>query len=192
MGVELMVAEEAVNVSSSRDAGDDKYLTFEVCGQVYGIATRCIREVVPYGVISQVGDVPEFLLGVTNLRHEVIAVVDLQLLFGGSEATERDIHTCFLIVMFDDGDGVERPIGLVVRRIYSAREILAEDIDGPPVVGGWAQVDYLAGLGKGDEGVMILLDVGRLLGPTEATIRKVMGGGGGEMERVGDAARIGD
>ncbi len=149
---------------------DNKYLTFEVSGQTYGIQTKCIREVVPHGAISQVPDVPCFLLGVTNLRHEIIAIVDLQLLFGADKPTENDSKTCFIIANLTHSDGTSQSIGLVARRIYSARRILPDEIDAPPIVGGHQQIHYITGLGKDNDQVTILLDIDRLLEPEDKAI----------------------
>ncbi len=149
---------------------DDKYLTFEVSGQAYGLTTKRVREVVPHAPVSPVPDVPPFLLGVTNLRHEVIPVVDLQLLFGDEEPTDIDSRTCFIIGMFQSEDGVMAPISMVAHRVHSAYRLPPDTIDAAPEVCGRPQVHYVTGLGKADDGVKILLDLDRLMAPLDKAI----------------------
>lgn len=169
---------------------DSKFLTFEVHDQTYGLSTGRIREVVPHAPISKVPDVPRFLLGVTNLRHEVIPVVDLKLLFGHTEPTNIDSRTCFIIAMIRlkavEGEtrrsatANERsstdlmPVCLTAHRIHSAYRVPEEDIDPAPSIAGREQVDYVYGLGKTGEKLTVLLDVDKLLRPYGAALDRAI------------------
>ena len=173
-------------------SSDSKFLTFEVHDQTYGLTTGRIREVVPHAPISAVPDVPRFLLGVTSLRHEVIPVVDLKLLFGYSKPTNIDSRTCFIIAMMrlreaEVGGEASRaaltnertatdlmPVCLTAHRIHSAYRLPEEDIDPAPRIAGRPQVDYVYGLGKTGENLTVLLDVDKLLRPHGAALNRAI------------------
>lgn len=141
----------------------EKYLTFDLSGEVYGIDILRIREIIGVMEITPVPHTPECVKGVMNLRGKIIPVVDLRLRFGMDpiDYTER---TCVIFVEFDTSKGVVAQVGLVVDAVSEVAQISPGDIEPPPAMGESLDTGYLRGMAKMKEKVVILLDIAKVLG----------------------------
>ncbi len=140
------------------DAQKDRYMTFEIGGQDYGLDIMHVTEIVGLNDIAVVPDVPHFVKGMINLRGNVIPVVDVRLRFGLPES-KYDDRTCVVVVTLETST-----IGMIVDRVNEVRVIPEENIS-PPPQGGIAAEDgtFIIGLGREGEHVTVLLDLVRLL-----------------------------
>lgn len=139
------------------DTQKDKYLTFHLGDEDYGIEIRHVLEIVGIQKITEVPDMPGFVRGVINLRGQVIPVIDVRLRFG-MEAREYDDRTCTIVVMID-----ETQVGLIVDTVSEVRDIPEENVSAPPEIGRGRASQYIMGMAKVGDEVKILLDVQRLL-----------------------------
>ncbi len=144
------------------DTLKDRYLTFHLGGEDYGIEIRYVTEIVGIQKITEVPDMPDFIKGVINLRGQVIPVMDVRLRFK-MEPREYDERTCVVVVNLG-----ESSIGLVVDTVQEVREILEENVSPPPKVAHSEAGRYVLGMGKVGDEVKILLDVQKLLLEEEA------------------------
>ncbi|HSW47308.1 MAG TPA: chemotaxis protein CheW [Phycisphaerae bacterium] len=144
-----------------RDLGG-KYLTFVLADEEYGLEILKVREIIGMMDITAVPRTPEFVKGVINLRGKVIPVVDLRLKFAmtAAEATEE---TCIIVV---DVGRIE--MGIVVDKVSEVLNISPEDIEPPPSFGVSVDTNFILGMGKANNRVTILLDIGRVLAGDEA------------------------
>jgi len=138
------------------DTQKDKYLTFHLAGEDYGIEIRHVTEIIGIQKITEVPDMPHYVRGVINLRGKVIPVMDVRLRFNIPER-DYDDRTC-IIVVYVNGTSV----GLVVDEVSEVVDIPANNIEPPPASGGGGG-HYIQGMGKIGDKVKILLDVNRLL-----------------------------
>ena len=145
---------EAVEAQKDR-AG--KYLTFVLGDEEYGLEILKVREIIGIMGITAVPKTPEFVKGVINLRGKVIPVVDLRLKFGMEEA-ERTEETCIIVV---DVGSVE--MGIIVDKVSEVLDIAGQDIEDAPEFGAAVDTAFILGMGKADERVTILLDIGKVL-----------------------------
>ncbi len=137
---------------------DDKYLTFVVGTETYGLHIRYVREIIGLQAITLLPDVPEWIRGVINLRGKVIPVMDIRKRFRLPHR-EDDRRTCIVVVNVSDWS-----VGLVV-------DAVSEVIDRDGVVrgrgSGGSSQHFLSGLGKVGDEVRLLLDAPKLLaGPS--------------------------
>ncbi len=137
--------------STDRRAG--KYLTFELADEAYGIEIIKVREIIGMMAITHVPRMPEYDLGVTNLRGKVIPVVDLRLKFC-MEFAEQTSETCIIVV---DVDGNQ--LGLKVDKVSEVLNIPGVDIEDPPIVDASVDSAFIMGMGKAKDRVNILLDI---------------------------------
>jgi len=118
--------------------------------------------------ISEVPDVPHFIKGVTNLRGQVIPVMDMRLRFNLPWRDYDDRTTIIVLEL----DGVST--GLVVDRVNEVVDIQPKQIDPPPSWHKDGSHGVISGLGKTDDSVSIILNVPRLLGeentPSESMV----------------------
>ena len=139
------------------DTLENRYLTFQLGNEVYGIEIRYVTEIVGIQKITDVPDMPDFVKGVINLRGQVIPVMDVRLRFK-MEPRDYDERTCVMVVKLE-----KAAVGLVVDTVQEVREILEDQISPPPQVASGTSSRYILGMGKVDDEVKILLDVNRLL-----------------------------
>ncbi len=135
----------------------DKYLTFSLGDEEYGVEILKVREIIGLMEITKVPRMPEFVRGVINLRGKVIPVIDLRLKFGmaAEEDTER---TCVIVV-----DLGETLIGVVVDKVSEVLAIAESEIDDTPAFGVSVDTEFILGMGKTKGKVIILLDIKKAL-----------------------------
>lgn len=139
------------------DTQKDKYLTFQLGEEEYGVDIRFVTEVVGLQEITSVPDMPEFIKGVINLRGKVIPVMDVRMRFN-MEKRAYDDRTCVVVVDIDDTS-----VGLVVDEVQEVADIPESRIEPPPRVSKATRSRFIMGLGKMEDKVTILLDVRNLL-----------------------------
>ncbi|MEA1933284.1 MAG: chemotaxis protein CheW [Thermodesulfobacteriota bacterium] len=139
------------------DTQKDKFLTFQVGNEEFGISIRHVTEIIGLQKITDVPDMPDFIKGVINLRGKVIPVMDVRSRFK-LESREYDDRTCIVVVNIKD-----KSVGLVVDRVSEVADIPESQIEPPAQIGSGTASRYIQGMGKIGEEVKILLDVDRLL-----------------------------
>ncbi len=100
---------------------------------------------------------PNFIIGVINLRGNVISVMDARKRFNLGQR-DYDDRTCIIVV-----DVNELKIGLVVDTVNEVSDISEENVDPPPKTHAGVKSQYIRGLGKVDNQVKILLDISSIL-----------------------------
>ena len=152
----LNVAIESV-VEENEDTLHNMYLTFRLGNEDYGIEIRYVTEIVGMQKITEVPDMPLFVKGVVNLRGQVIPVLDMRLRFN-MESRSYDERTCIVVVSINTSQ-----VGLVVDTVNEVRHIDDNQISPAPKTAGAASAQYIQGMGKVGEDVIILLEGQRLL-----------------------------
>lgn len=138
-------------------AGTEEFEVIEFClgEERYSIESSVVREVFPLTELVKVPCTPSFVLGIINMRGEIVSVVDLKKLFDLPEKGISDLRRVLLL----EGKGML--FGIVVDQLIGVRTLAIEAIQGGlPALGG-RNSDYLKGL-TADR--MIVLDGDRLLG----------------------------
>lgn len=144
-------------LEENEDTLSDRYLTFHLGNEDYGIEIRYVTEIVGMQKITEVPDMPEFVRGVINLRGQVIPVIDVRLRFR-MPPRDYDERTCVIVVNVSGG-----AFGLIVDTVQEVREIPPDSVSPPPSLARSEKSRYILGMGKVGEEVKILLDVGKLL-----------------------------
>ncbi len=142
---------------TDEDSQRDKYLLFRIGKESYGIEIRYVTEIIVMQEITMVPDMAEFIIGVINLRSNVISIMDMRKRFH-LEPREYDERTCIIVVAINN-----IMIGLVVDTVNEVSEISKEFIDPPPRNHARTKSHYIQGLGKIDNQVKILLDIAKIL-----------------------------
>jgi purine-binding chemotaxis protein CheW len=136
-------------------------LTFDVGSETYGIDIMRIREIRGWSAASRIPKMPAHVLGVLNLRGEVIPVVDLRMRFGlqSVEYTATNVIVV-LMVMYS---GVQRVFGFVVDAVSDVLDVDAAQLREAPEFGGAAATQYIAGLLPASQRLVILLNIDSLI-----------------------------
>ncbi len=146
------------------DTQKDKYLTFTLGEELYGIDIRVVMEIIGILPITAVPEVPEYVRGIINLRGKIIPVVDMRLRF---RRTFRDYtdRTCVIVI---EADGVL--VGLIIDSVCEVLDIPEAQVVPPPKLKA-AQNRYVRGVGRLPENkVVMLLDWQKLFSEDEAEL----------------------
>jgi len=143
--------------SLAEDTQKDKYLTFRLAEEDYGIEIGDVIEIIGIQKITQLPDMPRFIKGVINLRGQVIPVMDVRLRFG-LPARDYDERTCIVVVKIE-----EKTVGLVVDRVNEVVDIPESQVELPNSSTMALPEQNVKGLGKIREEIRILLDTEKIL-----------------------------
>lgn len=146
---------DAIDIEIDEEADDtneNRFLTFRLEDEEYGLEINYVKEVVGLQKITAIPDVPEYIKGVLNLRGQVIPIMDARARFNLSEKAYND-RTCVVVIDVD-----MTPLGLIVDEVKDVLEIPAEKISAPPRMQQTEANHFIRGLGRHDDAVKILLD----------------------------------
>jgi len=138
-----------------------KYLTFDLASEAYGLEILKVQEIIGIMPVTRVPRTPEFIRGVINLRGKVIPVVDLRLKFK-MEPKEDTRRTSIIVVQIKQ-EGRQVTMGLIVDDVSEVIDIDGENIEPAPEFGASVNTDFIMGIAKINQRVIILLDVDRVL-----------------------------
>lgn len=145
-----------------------KYLTFELKGEIYGLEILKVQEIIGMMNVTRVPKTPDFIRGVINLRGKVIPVIDLRLKFG-METKEDTDRTCIIVVQFK-GAASALTMGIIVDEVKEVINIESGQIEDTPTFGADTNTDFILGVGKVQQKVVMLLDVDKVLSIGEEAI----------------------
>jgi len=138
-------------------------VVFALGDERYGLDIATVYEIIRHQPITAVPKAPAFVEGVINLRGRIIPVVDLRDRFGMAAS---DLTKASRIVVADAGG---TRVGLVVDGVSEVLMIAGDAIEPTPEVAADADHDYLRGIAKLGDRLIILLSLDGLFGDAEQT-----------------------
>jgi len=150
---------------ATADVVAEKFLTFRLANEVYGIGIQEVREIVGMMPVTRVPKMPVYVRGVVNLRGRIIPVIDLSRRFGLAQAQDTDV-TCIIVVQVAGGSGPVT-VGLIVDAVREVVDIADERIEPVPDFGLEIDSSLIRGMGKLEHLVVLLLDIDQVLTHTE-------------------------
>lgn len=142
------------------DTQKDKYLTFSLGCESYGIEIRYVTEIVGMQPITEVPELPDYIKGIINLRGKIIPVLDVRARFKKSTIPYID-RTCIVVI-----DIKEVSVGMIVDAVEEVISISGNEIVPPPDINK-AGRKYIKGIGKTTSKVILILDCEKLLNEDE-------------------------
>lgn len=132
-------------------------VTFHLGEEEFGIDILKVQEIIRLLTITKVPNAPHFVEGVINLRGRVIPILDLRKRFN-LKIKENDKNTRIIVVIING-----MTVGFIVDSVSEVLRIPKETVEpAPPVVAG-VESEYIKGVGKLDDRLLILLDLEKLL-----------------------------
>jgi len=147
-------------LEQEEDTQKDKFLTFPLGNEFYGIEIRYVTEIIGIQTITQVPELPDYIKGIINLRGKIIPVMDVRLRFK-KEPKEYNDRTCVIVIDIRDIS-----IGLIVDSVSEVLSIPEQNIVPPPKLSNGGS-RYIKGIGKVENAVKLLLDSDKLLDESE-------------------------
>ncbi len=138
-------------------------VNFRLRSEEYGVDIGAVREITRVTNISRIPEAPSFVQGVTNLRGQIVAVVDLAKQF---ELTpQENLPESARIVVTEVND---QTVGMLVDEVPEVLKIPEENIEpAPELIQTEGKKDYIRGIGKMDKRLIMILDLEKVLAPHE-------------------------
>src|SRR5690606_5352512 len=158
-----ILGDRGIRVSTNHNPNDDtarretsherQIVAFCLGRETYGVDIQKVREIIPMQKIVPVPRAPDLVEGIINLRGKAIAVLDLREHFG----FEKKEPTPEQRIVLTESDG--ESIGVIVDSVSSVLRISEDSIEPPASVIAGDEIDYIQGIAKVDDSLIVLLDL---------------------------------
>ena len=147
------------NTAVDSSVGDEviQLVTFRLKDETYGINVMQVQEVLRVTEIAPVPGAPQYVLGIINLRGNVVTVIDTRTRFG---LPTTDLDDASRIVIIESEDQV---VGILVDSVAEVVELRHSEIDSAPNIGNEESARYIQGVASRDEDLLIVVDLNKLL-----------------------------
>jgi purine-binding chemotaxis protein CheW len=136
-------------------------LTFRLGTEAYGINILKVQEIRGCDPVTPIAGTPEFIRGVIDLRGVIVPIVDMRMKFALPEA-QYDAFTVVIIL-----NVAHRVIGIVVDAVSDVVTFAADQIRPVPEFSATLDTQFIMGLARLEEQMVILLDIEHLLSSPE-------------------------
>ncbi len=148
-------------VESSSNDPIIQWVTFRLDNEKYGIKVMQVQEVLRLTEIAPVPGAPDYVLGIINLRGNVVTVIDTRMRFCLPEK-EPDDNTRIVII-----ESENQVVGIMVDSVAEVVNMRESDIEVAPNVGNDESSKYIQGVCSLENELLILIDVNKLLSSEE-------------------------
>ena len=152
-------------MEENNTVSSQQYVTFSLGEELFGVEVSRTREILSLTPVTSVPQTPEYLLGVINLRGQVVPVVDMRLKLGLSAGADTE-DTCIIVVDVQV-DGEVITVGALADAVREVMDIRSDQIEPPPRLGTRLKTEFINGMGKVDEQFMILLNIDKIFNSDE-------------------------
>jgi len=143
-------------------------VSFKLREEEFAVDILQVQEIIRLQEITNVPNAPAFVEGVINLRGRVIPIIDLRKRFA-LESVDHSKSTRIIVVMIDNVN-----VGLIVDEVSEVLRIPEDTVEPPPPIVAGIESDYIKGVGKLEDRLLILLDLGKILSQREkSSLEKV-------------------
>ncbi|CAH9054436.1 Chemotaxis protein CheW [Pseudoalteromonas holothuriae] len=158
-----MSQDRLLSADKNADSNDEvlQWVTYKLEDETYGINVMQVQEVLRYTEIAPVPGAPAYVLGIINLRGNVVTVIDTRARFGlvSSEVTDNS-----RIVIIE---AEKQVIGILVDSVAEVVYLRSSEIDSAPNIGTEESAKFIQGVSNREGELLILVDLNKLLNDDE-------------------------
>jgi purine-binding chemotaxis protein CheW len=163
-----MAHEQTAVAADSSVRHERQIVAFSLGSETYGVDIASVREIIPVPNIVSVPRAPDYVEGIINLRGRVIPVLDLRKHFG-FERKKGDPNQRIVLV-----EAGQESVGVIVDAVSSVLRISDEQVEPAATVIVGAEIEYIQGIAKVDEDLVVLIDLTKIISDAEMrTLREV-------------------
>lgn len=134
-----------------------QWVTFKLAGETYGVNVMQVQEVLRYTEIAPVPGAPEYVMGIVNLRGNVVTVIDARFRFG-LEPGEITDNTRIVIL-----EAESHVVGILVDSVAEVVYLRLSEIETAPNVGNEESARFIQGVCHKNSELLILIELDKLL-----------------------------
>ncbi|MBA6289882.1 chemotaxis protein CheW [Colwellia sp. MB3u-4] len=157
------MSDERRNASERVNINDEilQWVTFKLDRETYGVNVMQVQEVLRYTEVAPVPGSPMYVMGIINLRGNVVTVIDTRIRFGLESAEINDNARIVII------EAETQVIGILVDSVAEVVYLNSSEIDVAPNVGNDESAKFIQGVSNRDGELLILVDLNQLLSDEE-------------------------
>lgn len=146
-----------VDLEDTKKTEIEKWLTFKITNEKYCINAMLVKEVLKYTDITPVPHAPYFVMGLINLRGNVVTVFDSRLRLN---VEENGISSESRIIIIETDDKI---VGMLVDQVDEVINIDKSDVDKTQTFGEEGSTEFIQSVYQHENEILILLDTDNLL-----------------------------
>ncbi len=140
-----------------------QFINFRLGNDEFGIDISSVKEIIRVENITHIPEAPSFIHGLTNLRGQIIPVIDLAKQFGLPEKEKPTGNARIIVTELDS-----QLVGMMVDEVPGVLKIAEDNVEPTPeLIQNEIKGDYFKGVGKLEKRLIILLDLKKVLTPRE-------------------------
>lgn len=151
------MASHGAQKSQSTDDPVQQYVTFKLDQETYGLNVMRIQEVLRHTEIAPVPGAPDYVMGIINLRGNVVTVIDTRRRFGLADADVTD--TTRIVVL----EAESQVIGILVDSVAEVVYLRQSEIETAPNVGNEESARFIQGVCNKNDELIILVEFEKML-----------------------------
>ena len=158
-----MSEQRLLSTSKNTDGNDEvlQWVTFKLESETYGVNVMQVQEILRYTEIAPVPGAPSYVLGIINLRGNVVTVIDTRARFGLMSAEATDNSRVLII------EAEEQVIGILADSVAEVVYLRSSEIDSAPNIGTEESAKFIQGVSNRDGELLILVELNKLLNDEE-------------------------
>ena len=146
---------------SAEESTSLQCVTFTLEDETYGINVMQVQEVLREVEVAPVPGAPDYVLGIINLRGNVVSVIDARTRFGLTTKESDDLSRIIVI------EAQKQILGILVDSVAEVVDIQRDEIEIAPNVGNAETAKYIDGVVSRGDKLLILVDLNKLLSESE-------------------------
>lgn len=150
----------SASLKTKNNASNDpvlQWVTFHLAGETYGVNVMQVQEVLRYTEIAAVPGAPSYVIGIINLRGNVVTVIDTRHRFG-LEPGEVNDNTRIVII-----EAEKHVVGILVDSVAEVVYLKQSEIETAPNVGNEESAKFIQGVCHKNKELLILIELDKLL-----------------------------
>ncbi|MEH6447943.1 MAG: chemotaxis protein CheW [Oleispira sp.] len=151
----------SANAAKSAEDPILQWVTFRLENESYGINVMQVQEVLRYTEIAPVPGAPPYVLGIINLRGNVVTVIDTRSRFALPNAETTD-QTRIVII-----EAENQVVGILVDAVAEVVYLRQSEIETTPNVGNDESAKFIQGVCHKNDELLILVDLEKLMSDEE-------------------------
>lgn len=134
-----------------------QWVTFRLADETYGINVMQVQEVLRVSEIAPVPGAPHYVLGIINLRGNVVTVIDTRIRLGLATSEVTDSTRIVII------ETARHVVGILVDCVAEVVDVASSEVESAPNVGSDESANYIQGVASRENELLILVDLNKLL-----------------------------
>jgi len=136
---------------------EKQYVIFKLNREEYGVAISHVQEITEIKSITTVPNTPPFVEGIINLRGKIVPIVSIKKRFDLPQQGEMEEQRIIIINLS------EKQVGFIVDDASQVLTLDEDQIENPPELIAGIDRNYIIGIGKVEEKIIVLLDLEKIL-----------------------------